>query len=205
MSIDPAAMLAAIALLSEPRFVKKARRMELPTGIPDLLRVAAGDPAVTAAMEDRTNCSTRRLRAAALFYVEQVMLAPEADSFRVLGATSAVGTAELRQHMALALRAFHPDLGQTDGQTNIDRSVFTNRLTVAWEDLKTDARRTSYLKAQANMAQVSPSKSRRLRLKVAAGPNTNGAGRPSLLTRLSRALRFRRNTLSSPPSKSRQR
>jgi curved DNA-binding protein CbpA len=72
------------------------------------------------------------------------LFAPESDSYRVLGAREKASTAELRQNMALLLKALHPDIGE-----NKDRAVFAGRVTRAWEDLKTPDRREAYDRERA--------------------------------------------------------
>jgi len=57
----------------------------------------------------------------------------------VLGATSGASYAELRRNMALLLRWLHPDLDPKG-----ERTVFTARVTRAWNDLKTQDRREVY-------------------------------------------------------------
>ena len=46
---------------------------------------------------------------------------------------------ELRQHMALLMKWLHPDSAQEEPQ-----SIFVNRVTLAWDDLKTPERRAAY-------------------------------------------------------------
>ena len=76
---------------------------------------------------------------AAAFFIEQILLSPDADSYRVLGARPEATNYELRRNMALLLRWLHPD---HDGQGA--RSVFVGRVTRAWNDLKTQERRAAY-------------------------------------------------------------
>ncbi|MGE3914849.1 MAG: hypothetical protein AB7F78_04050 [Hyphomicrobiaceae bacterium] len=79
------------------------------------------------------------LRTAAAFFIEQVLLAPGADSYRVLGASPTATSTDLRRNMALLLRWLHPDIEPTG-----ERSVLASRVTSAWEDLKTTTRRATY-------------------------------------------------------------
>ena len=79
------------------------------------------------------------LREAAAFYIEQIMLTPSADSYRVLGTRPGASDAELRQNLALLCRWLHSDVCQDQG-----RSVFFLRITEAWNNLKTPERRAAY-------------------------------------------------------------
>jgi curved DNA-binding protein CbpA len=81
--------------------------------------------------------------AAAAFFIEQILLFPGADSYRVLGARQAATAGELRRNMALLLRWLHPDLDPKG-----ERSIFAGRVTKAWEDLKTPERRAVYDREQ---------------------------------------------------------
>jgi len=83
---------------------------------------------------------TRSLvQSAATFFIEQVLFAPDADAYRVLGANPQASAGELRRNVALLLRWLHPDLDPR-GQ----RAIFVGRVTAAWNDLKTPDRRTAY-------------------------------------------------------------
>ena len=83
------------------------------------------------------------VREAAAFFLEQVLLHADADSYRVLGATREASYAELRRNMTLLLQWLHPDLDRREA-----RSVFAARVTRAWNDLKTPERRAAYDRAQ---------------------------------------------------------
>ena len=81
------------------------------------------------------------MRNAAAFFIEQILLAPGADSYRVLGGNAQASNSDLRRNMALLLRWLHPDM---EHNGTGDRSVFAARITLAWEDLKTAERRAAY-------------------------------------------------------------
>ena len=129
----------AISLLQAPTQARLFRKQPLPKGVVVVLRIVAGDEdAIAQAAQD--SARTRQVVVeASIFFVEQMMLCPEADSYRVLGAGSGSSTKELRQNMTLLLRWLHPDVDGNDG-----RSVFAHRVTRAWNDLKTDERRNAY-------------------------------------------------------------
>ena len=75
---------------------------------------------------------------AAAFFMEQILLCPEADSYRALGTTPAATSAELRRNMAWLMAWLHPDVVREG-----ERSVFVAR-TKARNDLKTPDRRAAY-------------------------------------------------------------
>ena len=76
---------------------------------------------------------------AAAFFVEQILLDPDADSYRVLGSVPSSSSADLRRNMALLVRWLHPDVAK-----GADRSRYVARVTYAWDDVKTPDRRSSY-------------------------------------------------------------
>ena len=134
-----AAIRNALYLFHMPSQVRQARSGPLPGGVSVLLEVAAGEASVTEEAAEALKRPAEVLRNAAAFYIEQVLLAPEADSYRVLGGTRETSSTDLRRNMALLLRWTHPDADRPG-----TRTAFANRVTKAWENLKTQDRRESY-------------------------------------------------------------
>jgi hypothetical protein len=139
MMADKMALRVAIDLLHVPSQVRLLRSEPLPRGVPVLLRIAAGDDAAEREAADVTVRSRDVVRRAAAFFIEQILFAPEADSYRVLGAASQASASELRGNAALLLKWLHPDR-DPDGE----RSIFVSRVTEAWNNLKTPERRATY-------------------------------------------------------------
>ena len=136
-------ILMSLDLLHVPSRVRPMRSVPLPDGTVTLLRIAAGDEDVTRRAAMATASSPAIVSEAAAFFIEQIMLYPDADSYRVLGANSKASSAELRRNMSLLLRWLHPDRGLSE------RSVFAHRVTRAWNDLKTEERRAVYDRKRA--------------------------------------------------------
>lgn len=132
-------MHLALELLHAPWRVRQARELPLPEGVPVLLSVAAGDAESVEAAAAASARSREAVRQAASFFIEQVLLVPEADSYRVLGATPAATSGELRRNMAMLMRWLHPDVARHG-----DQSVFAGRIAAAWNILKTPERRAAY-------------------------------------------------------------
>ncbi len=101
--------------------------------------IAAGDETALSEAKKATNRSEQSLREAAAFYIEQILLHPDADHYRVLGAQPDASIAELRRNMALLIRWLHPD-----HKNGSDRTVFVGRVTRAWNELKSETRRAAY-------------------------------------------------------------
>jgi hypothetical protein len=153
----------AVDLLRSPSNVKRVRTVSLPPDVSSLLLIAAGDEEAIRKASEATGRSPRTMREAAGFYIEQVLLHPDADSYRVLGARPDASTEQLRRNMALLIRWLHPDT-----QNGAERTIFTSRVTQAWNDLKSEEKRAAYdrsrrktsLSTNKNAAQHRPSGSR---------------------------------------------
>ena len=133
------ALRAAVCLAAVPSRRRRLRNDPLPEGVALLLRIVADDREAIEASAQRLQRRPIELREAAAFYVEQIMLNPRADSYRVLGAQPGAATAELRRNLALLCKWLHSDVCQDQG-----RSVFFTRITNAWNNLKTPERRAAY-------------------------------------------------------------
>jgi hypothetical protein len=155
-----AALKIAVDLVHVPSQVRLSRLAPLPEGIPMLLQIAAGDEQATHDAVRATGRSRDVVRDAAAFFIEQVLFCPEADSYRVLGTNPTASSGELRRNMALLLRWLHPDL---DPQG--ERSIFASKVTLAWNDLKTQEKRAAY----DALRRVSLAKKSRLPKKNRAG------------------------------------
>jgi hypothetical protein len=133
------ALRIALDLLHIPSRIHVTRSEPLPPGVHSLLRVAAGDENEESVAIASKGRSHDEIHKAAAFFIEQVLLHPDADSYRVLGATPEATGAELRRNMALLMRWLHPDK-----DPDRRRSMFAKRITRAWDDLKTADRRAAY-------------------------------------------------------------
>jgi hypothetical protein len=136
---DKMALKIAIDLVHMPSQVRLVRSSPLPEGVTTLLRIAAGEVETETDAADFTGRSCDAVREAATFFIEQILFAPDADSYRVLGTSAQASAPELRRNIALLLRWLHPDLDPRG-----ERSVFVRRVTAAWNDLKTPERRNAY-------------------------------------------------------------
>jgi hypothetical protein len=136
---DIAVLRAALFLTAIPSHCAQLRKEPLPSGVGLLLRIVAAD---VEAIEFCAAClekSPAEIREAAAFYLEQILLAPDADSYRVLAAKKDTPAATLRHNLTLLCRWLHSDICE-----DLARSVFFLRVTQAWNDLKTPARRAAY-------------------------------------------------------------
>jgi hypothetical protein len=153
------ALEAALYLMQSPSQVKLIRSRPLPDGVDVLLRIAANDTDTIRQATEWLGRSPKTIRQAAAFFIEQILFFPDADSYRVLGATSEASSGDLRRNMALLLRWLHPDVDR-----NSERSVFARRVTRAWNDLKTQERRDAYDRSR-RVSRVQKSSARKMRAK----------------------------------------
>jgi len=136
---DKMALKIAIDLMHVPSQVRLFRSEPLPDGVPILLRIVAGDEEAERAATEITGRSREVVWQAATFFIEQILFAPNASSYQVLGVSPQAGADELRRNVALLLRWLHPDL-----EPRGEQSVFVGRVTTAWNNLKTPERRAAY-------------------------------------------------------------
>jgi hypothetical protein len=168
------ALAVALAMLERPHTARLAQASRLPAGVTLLLEIAAGEAQALSKASALTGRAETALQRAAGFFIEQVLLHPGGDSYRVLGCNRAAPASELRRHMALIMRWLHPDVASNGSSgKHLDKSLFTNRVTQAWETIKTEERRSAYDRslaaqeskpeapANAKPAAVEPQKDRR--------------------------------------------
>jgi hypothetical protein len=129
-------------------------RAPLPAGVGTLLRLAGGsqpDPEFAAL------ASPDELRAAALFFIEQVLLHHDASHYRVLGLEPGASTEQVKEHHRLLMRVFHPDRERHDGDW---KDAFATRINLAYTHLHEPAARRRYdatLQATARQGTAKPS------------------------------------------------
>jgi hypothetical protein len=168
MMSDRMALKIAIDLMHVPSQVRLFRSEPLPDGVLMVLRIAAGEEETEQAAVALTGRSLDLIRNAAMFFIEQILFAPDADSYRVLGTGAEASAGELRRNVALLLRWLHPDR-----DPHGERSVFVGRVTAAWNNLKTPERRTAY-DALLRSNYRSKSRSKRTRRHRSGKPLSNG-------------------------------
>jgi hypothetical protein len=134
-----AALKTAIALVHLPSLGRSLKSEPLPPGIELLLRVAAGDESVTAEAVKHLSRSSDTVKRACAFYIEQILLCPTSNNYRVLGTEPHCTAAELRANMGQLLKWVHPDASVLP-----DRAQLALRVTEAWNSLKTPERRALY-------------------------------------------------------------
>ena len=152
-----AALDVALTLVQRPIMVRAVRRSPLPNGVRLLLEVAAEETDALRTAQTMTGRSQNALQEAAGFFIEQVMLCIDANSYRVLGGSPASSRRELRRNMALLMKWLHPDgKARRLPRADLNRDFLIPRVMRAWEDLKTDERRARYDRSQAHPRKWKP-------------------------------------------------
>lgn len=136
---ETVAIRSAVELLLMPSMIRVHLQRPLPPDIDVLLRIAAGDAPTIASAAAALERPETMIVQAATFFIEQILLAPASDSYRVLGGSRESSQADLHRHMVLLLKWLHPDM-----DSDRDRAVYVHRVTRAWDDLKTPDRRARY-------------------------------------------------------------
>src|SRR5215211_2304303 len=129
----------ALDLARMPVLAQSLEKFPLPADIFDVMRIAAGSPEVCQAAARATGEPVGVLIAAARFYLQQVLLRPDADPYRVLGLPPGASRELARRHLRCLLQWLHPDVNK-----DLD-SVYTERVLKAWREVSasTDSSRGS--------------------------------------------------------------
>lgn len=137
------ALQLAVHMAQQPALVRRVRANRLPRGITELLEVASGNSEINGAASQALGLSPENTKKAATFFVEQILFHHRASSYRILGAEADTASDLLRRHMALLMKWLHPDTGARSALAQ-DHSALANRVTEAWENLKSEERRRDY-------------------------------------------------------------
>lgn len=128
-----------LAVFKDPGMIAEVRERPLPEDVAQVIRVAASEAAAVQAAQEMTGADAETLVEASVFFLQQILFAPQADSYRVLGASSDAAPERLRENYRWLMKWLHPDRNP-DGW----EAVYADRVNVAWQDLKTAERRAEY-------------------------------------------------------------
>jgi hypothetical protein len=127
----------ALDLARMPVLAHSIEKPPLPTDILEVMRIAAGAPEVCQLASQATGKPPAVLIEAARFYLQQVLLRPDADSYRVLGLSPGASRELARRHMRCLLQWLHPDVNRDWD------SAYAERVLSAWREVSADIPRPS--------------------------------------------------------------
>jgi hypothetical protein len=119
----------ALDLARMPALAKTLEKPPLPADIFDVMQIAAGAPEACQWAAQETGQPAGVLVDAARFYLQQVLLRDDADSYRVLGLRPGASREVARRHLGCLLQWLHPDVN-----TDWD-SVYAGRVLKAWREI----------------------------------------------------------------------
>lgn len=132
------ALEEALALLGSPLLAGVMRRRPLPPDVLVAIKTAASEEEAARQAALR-QVPPRMIREAAVLYLQTVVMHPQADHYRVLGAVRSASQRELRDHMTWLMKWLHPDRVADGWET-----ASVERITAAWQALKSPERRVLY-------------------------------------------------------------
>ena len=130
--LPPDALAAALLLARRPTLAKTARSQSLPPDLITLIRIAAGTPETLRRAVQVTGKDPTFIRAAAVFYLEEVLGTEGGDDYRTLGLTPDASFDDIAEHTRWLTRWLLPHLGREDPE-----AAHLDRVLAAWSRLKT--------------------------------------------------------------------
>lgn len=125
------ALEQALAYYRAPAMLSMAVDRPLPEDVIDLLRLAAGDETLATQMSAASGETPGTVVDAAVFFVQQVLFAPGADSHRILGVNPEAPESRIKENYRWLVRWLHPDRNQDDWD-----NVYAERVNRAWQDVR---------------------------------------------------------------------
>ena len=122
----------ALDLARMPALAHSIEAAPIPTDIFEVMRIAAGAPEVCQLAAQATGQRPAVLIEAARFYLQQVLLRPDADPYRVLGLPPGASRELARRHMRCLLQWLHPDVNKDWD------SAYAQRVLTAWREVSAD-------------------------------------------------------------------
>jgi hypothetical protein len=107
--VEREALQVALDMFRSPTLVRPAQRLPLPKNVLQVIRIAAGETLDDKAIESSFGWSETELRAAAVFYLQQILFDKNSDAYRLLGISSEASLADLKDHKRALLKWLHPD------------------------------------------------------------------------------------------------
>jgi hypothetical protein len=113
------AIEAALALYRQPALKAKMAQAPLPSGITDVLRIAASPIEDVEVMARAIGSDARELIAASVLYLQTVLFHNHAGDARLMGLHEDATAVQLRDHKRLILKWLHPDRNRNSWETKL--------------------------------------------------------------------------------------
>lgn len=124
------ALFHALELAMAPRLAGRLRRRPLPDEVLEVIRIAAGCDATLEQAATLVHREPKFVKAAAQFYVLQIVLHPGADCNRILGVQEGAPRDVMRLHLRWLLLWLHPDRSDSEWRSGYARMVLA-----AWREV----------------------------------------------------------------------
>jgi hypothetical protein len=119
----------ALDLALMPPLAARARDQPLPDDVLEVIRIAAGCEESLERAARLCGKDKSFVKAAAEFYVQQILFYPAADAHRILGVRQGASRDDMRRHMRWLMIWLHPDHAHAEWKT-----VFARRVLAAWRE-----------------------------------------------------------------------
>lgn len=119
----------ALDLARMPALARTSVLPPIQPNVVEIMRIAARSSEACQAAAAATGQPVETLVNAARFYLQQVLLRPDADSYRILGIQAGGSHAIARSHMRWLLQWLHPD-----HNSGID-AIYAERVLKAWREI----------------------------------------------------------------------
>ena len=139
----------ALDLLRTPAFAASMANSPLPNDVLEVIRIAAASPDACRAAASASGQPESTLIEAARFYVQQILLRPDADCYRVLGIRPEDSRESARVHMRWLLKWLHPDHNESWD------AVYAKRIIKAWREVSMRSSATMSSRPVARRAEGS--------------------------------------------------
>ncbi|MEO5963310.1 MAG: DnaJ domain-containing protein [Thermomonas sp.] len=140
-----------------------------------VLQIAAGVSAEALAdAAKRTGETQADVLDAARFYLREILFYQGADAYRMLGLAHDAGPEKIRSHYRLLQQWLHPDRHTSDWD-----AIFASRVNIAWNQLRTPAKRAEYdaqLPSEDRGSRSRPSRSMSASLAPTSDASMQGDG-----------------------------
>jgi hypothetical protein len=145
----------ALDLYRKPARARSLNRRDVPEGMLMLIRIAAAADEEIGALVDDAAIAKQPVKAAAIFYLQQLLMQADGDDFRQLGLRRGATLQDLKDHKRQLLKWLHPDRNK-----NAWEQVLFQRVAATAERLEAAMRQGG--------AQPFPSERRKSRRRPAA-------------------------------------